>query len=97
MTTPMIVAGTTQPERIFCQFWGEWKASKDDIRTVEYAQMATDTGLRIAGDCPTEWLPTIWAAYLDMIAGRIPTGTHTIHYDHHSQRTFRVIGGDGGL
>jgi len=83
VTAPMIVAGTTGDEgRIFCQFWGEWKTPARDIRMVDYAHMDNRTdGLRVKADCPTEWLPTVWAAYLEVISGIVPTSTHTITFE----------------
>jgi hypothetical protein len=81
MTAPMIVAGTTGETRIYCQFWGEWKTPARDIRIVDFAQMDdSDLGLRINVDCPREWLDIIWAAYLEVVSGIVPTPTHTISF-----------------
>lgn len=80
MTAPMIVAGITGESRIYCQFWGEWKAPTG-TRMTDFAQMDdSDLGLRITVDCPREWLPAIWDAYLEVVSGITPTATHTISF-----------------
>lgn len=92
MSEPMIVSGTTGGDRIFCQFWGEWKDPSRTVRTVDFVTMDNTTGgLRITSGCPREWLDAAWAAYRKVLAGTVPRPTHTITFDRHSQAIFTEI------
>jgi hypothetical protein len=92
MSEPIIISGATSGDRIFCQFWGEWKDPANKVRTVDFATMDNKTdGLRINGECPDLWLDRIWVAYMQVLAGVVPRPTHTITFDRHSQMIFNEI------
>ena len=36
--------------------------------------------LRVKPTCPDGWLPVVWAAFLEVRAGRMPQGSHTVEW-----------------